>query len=49
MRGAELGERVAVYLSPGVAEALRVRCARDRRSLSNGVGEALEAWLAIGR
>ena len=39
------GERLAIYLPPDVAEELRVRCARERRSISDAVTEAVSAWL----
>lgn len=39
------GERIAVYLPPRVAEDLRVRCARERRSFSDAVTEAITMWL----
>jgi hypothetical protein len=39
------GERLAIYLPPSVAEELRVRCARERRSVSDAVTEAVTAWL----
>jgi hypothetical protein len=39
------GERLAIYLPPEVAEELRVRCARERRSISDAVTEAVSAWL----
>lgn len=45
LRRAELGERVAVYLPPELAAELRVRCARERRSLSDAVTAAVEAWV----
>ncbi len=45
LRRSELGERVAVYLPPELAAELRVRCARERRSLSDAVTAAVEAWL----
>lgn len=45
LRRAELGERMAVYLPPIAAEQLRVRCARERRSLSDAVSEAVSMWL----
>lgn len=41
----EPGERVTVYLPPDVATELRVRCAQDRRSLSDAITEATEVWL----
>jgi hypothetical protein len=39
------GERLAIYLPPDVAEELRVRCARERRSISDAVTEAVSTWL----
>ena len=45
LRRAELGERMAVYLPPELAAELRVRCARERRSLSDAVTTAVEAWV----
>ena len=39
------GERLAIYLPPDVAEELRVRCARERRSISDAVTEAVTGWL----
>jgi hypothetical protein len=42
---AERGERLTVYIPPEVAEALRVRCARERRSLSEAATEALSKWI----
>lgn len=44
LRRAELGERMVVYLPPELATELRVRCARERRSLSDAVTAAVEAW-----
>lgn len=44
LRRAELGERVAVYLPPKLAEELRIRCAKERRSLSDAVTDAVELW-----
>ena len=44
MRRAELGERTVVYLPAALATELRVRCARERRSLSDAVTAAVEAW-----
>ena len=38
------GERMAVYLPPELAEALRVRCAHERRSMSDAVTEAVSIW-----
>lgn len=45
MRRAELGERMVIYLPTEAATALRVRCAQERRSLSDAVTAAVEAWL----
>lgn len=45
LRRSELGERVAIYLPPELAAELRVRCARERRSLSDAVTAAVETWL----
>lgn len=45
LRRATRGERVAAYLPPELAEALRIRCARDRRSVSDAVTVAVERWL----
>lgn len=39
------GERLAIYLPPDVSEELRVRCARERRSISDAVTEAVRLWL----
>ncbi len=44
LRRAELGERMVVYLPPELATELRVRCARERRSLSDAVTAAVETW-----
>lgn len=44
LRRAELGERTVVYLPADLATELRVRCARERRSLSDAVTAAVEAW-----
>jgi hypothetical protein len=38
-------ERVNVYIPTDVVMALRVRCAETRRSISDGVTDALRAWL----
>lgn len=40
------GERITAYLPPDLAEELRVCCARERRSVSDAVTDALRAWLA---
>lgn len=45
LRRAELGERIAVYLPPKLAEELRVKCARQRQSLSDAVTYAVAAWV----
>ena len=45
LRRAERGERLAIYLPPELATALRVRCAHDHRSASDAVTEAVRAWL----
>jgi len=39
-------ERVNVYIPTDVVTALRVRCAETRRSISDGVTDAIRAWLA---
>lgn len=39
------GERISPYLPPEVAEELRVKCVRERRSLSDAVTEAVRDWL----
>lgn len=41
------GERLVVYVPEELATRLRVRCAEERRSLSEAVTEALEAWERI--
>ena len=38
-------ERLNLYIPMEVATALRVRCAETRRSISDGVTEALRLWL----
>lgn len=45
LRRSELGERMVIYLPPELATELRVRCARERRSLSDATTAAVEAWL----
>jgi hypothetical protein len=45
LRRSELGERVAVYLPPKLAEELRVKCAKQRQSLSDAVTYAVAAWV----
>ena len=39
------GERIAVYLPPSLVEELRVRCVRERRSVSDAVTEAVSSWI----
>lgn len=39
------GARVAVYLPAELEQGLRVRCATDRRSISDAVTEAVAKWL----
>lgn len=46
LRRSESGERMSIYLPPDIAEKLRVRCALDRRSLSDAVTEAVAGWLS---
>ena len=38
-------ERLNLYVPTDVATGLRVRCAETRRSISDGVTEALRLWL----
>lgn len=38
-------ERVNVYIPTEVVTALRVRCAETRRSISDGVTDAIREWL----
>jgi len=45
MRREESGERVAIYLPPDVATELRVLCARERRSVSDAVTDAVTSLL----
>ena len=45
MRRAVRGERVSGYIPPSMAEALKVRCVRERRSVSDAMTEALDVWL----
>ncbi len=40
-----LGERVTVYLPPQLAANLRRRCLNERRSLSDALTEAAQAWM----
>jgi hypothetical protein len=46
LRRPERGERLSAYVPPELAEALRVRCARERRSVSDAVTAALAVWLS---
>jgi len=41
----EAGERLTVYVPPELAEAIRVRCARERRSLSEAGTTAFTMWI----
>jgi hypothetical protein len=45
LRAEERGERLNLYVPSDLATKLRVRCAVERRSLSDAVVAALEAWL----
>jgi hypothetical protein len=45
LRADERGERLNCYVPADLATKLRVRCAVERRSLSDAVVAALEAWL----
>jgi hypothetical protein len=45
LRREATGDRVAVYLPPDMAMELRVRCVRERRSVSDAVTEAVGSWL----
>ena len=45
LRRETLGERLAIYVPPELAEQLRVRCARERRSISDAVTEAVTMWM----
>jgi len=47
LRRAELGERVAVYVPEELAKALRMKCAAERRSVSDAATEALRVWLGL--
>jgi hypothetical protein len=40
-----LGERLTVYLPPKLVAAIRKRCVTERRSLSDALTEAAEAWM----
>lgn len=45
LRRAERGERVTVYLPGDLATELRVKCARERRSMSDALTAAVERWV----
>jgi hypothetical protein len=47
-RRAESGERLTAYVPPELKIALEVRCAQERRSVSDAVTEALDAWMKAG-
>lgn len=38
-------ERLTIYLPPKLAERVRVRCAKDRKSLSDAGVEAFSSWV----
>ncbi len=40
------GERLTIYVPPELAEEVRVRCAKERRSLSDAGTEALSMWIS---
>lgn len=48
-RRAELGERMVVYLPPDLAGDLRMKCARERRSLSDAVTAAVADMISRDR
>ena len=45
LRRQESGARISVYIPPEMEEALRMRCARERRSKSDAVTAAIGQWL----
>lgn len=45
LRSDKRGERLCCYLPPKLHERLRVKCARERRSLSDAVTDAVTLWL----
>jgi hypothetical protein len=45
MRSETGGERLAVYVDPAIAKALRIHCAGERVSLSAFVSDAIRAAL----
>lgn len=48
-RKAPVAERLNTYVLKGLAGKLRVRCAVERRSLSDAVSEAIADWLKKGK
>lgn len=44
-RSSERGERVVAYLPAELEAELRMRCVRDRCSLTHAVSEAVQLWL----
>lgn len=44
-RRPEGGEKVSLYLPHELAEEFRMRCVKQRRSMSDAVSEAIAAWL----
>ncbi len=47
-RRAEGGERLTAYVPPELKVEVEVRCVKERRSVSDAVTEALEAWMKSG-
>jgi hypothetical protein len=45
LRSNQKGNRMCVYLQPGLLKELRVKCATEERSLSDAVSEAVKTWL----
>jgi len=41
----EAGERLTIYIPTDLAEEVRVRCAKGRRSLSDAGTEAFSLWM----
>ncbi|MCC7542614.1 MAG: ribbon-helix-helix protein, CopG family [Deltaproteobacteria bacterium] len=39
------GERLSVYLPPELAQELRLKCVKQRRSVSDAVTEAVRQWV----
>ena len=48
-RKAPVVQRVHTYILADLAEKLRVLCAKERRSLSDAVSEAIADWLKKGK